>query len=202
MKSNLFKKTTFILIILIPVLCFSQKNDTIFYGKNNVRSIEVKHKKDKMLVSFFSNKGENLLVNDNFKYSYFDYIMGSFKVVLIENRSIYQEYWISGNDTIYDKAKFDPIVDTQVNRLINYITNHLVYPIYAQSKGITGKVYVSFVVTKTGDITQLKALTKIGYELEDTALNLVAKYGKWGFVKLNKETVNCYFKLPVNFVLQ
>jgi len=155
-----------------------------------------------MLVSFLSIQGENLLVNDNFKYSYFDSIMGSIKVVLVENKSINQEYWISGNDTIYDKAKFDPIVDTQVNKFMNYISNHLVYPTYAQSKGVTGKVYVSFVVIKTGDITQLKALTKLGYELEDTALNLVSKYGKWGFVKLNKETVNCYFKLPVNFVLE
>ncbi len=202
MESDLLKRITFILFVLIPILCFSQKNDTTFYGKNNIRNIEVKHKKDKMLLSFFSIKGENLLVKDNFKYSYFDSIMGSIKVVLVENKSISQEYWISGNDTIYDKAKFDPIVDTQVNRFINYISNHLVYPIYAQTKGISGKVYVSFVVNKTGDITQLKALTKIGYKLEETALNLVTKYGKWGCVKINKEIVNCYFRLPVNFVLQ
>jgi len=83
----------------------------------------------------------------------------------------------------------------------NYISNKLVYPEIAQNKGITGKVFVSFVVNKTGEITNIKTLTNIGYKLEETALNLVVKYGKWGFVKLNNETVNCYFKLPVTFSL-
>jgi len=117
MKLSLFKMISFILFILIPVLCFPQKNDTIFYGNNKIRSIEVKHKKDKLLISFFSIKGEDLLVKENFKYSYFDSIMNSTKVVLVENKSISQEYWISGNDTIYDKAKFDPIVDTQERKV-------------------------------------------------------------------------------------
>lgn len=200
MELNLVKKIISISLLFISVFCFSQKNDTVFYGKNNIRSIEFHNENDKILLSFFSIQGDDLLTKDNFKYSYFDSIMGSLKVVQVENKSISQEYWISGNDTIYARAKFDSVVDEQVNRFIKYFSKNFVFPDIAFYKGINGKVYISFVVNKMGDITNLKVLTKIGYNIEDTVLNLVVKYGKWGLLKLNKETVNCYFKLPINFV--
>jgi len=199
MYSNLANKIFFILFVLIPAICFSQKNDTVFYGKNTIRSIELQNENDKILLSFSTINGDNLLTQDSFKYSYFDSIMGSMKVVLVENKSISQEYWISGIDTIYSRAKFDSVVDQQVNRFVNSISKNLVYPDIALIKGINGKVCVSFVVNKMGDITNLKKLTKIGYKIEETVLDSIEKYGKWGLVKLNNETVNFYFKWPINF---
>ncbi len=203
MKSSLFKIFVVLPFLFITVALYSaQKNDTVFYSKNKIRSIETTNKKSKKLIAFFSTTGENLLVQDNFKYTYFDSTMLTKKDVVVENNSINQEYWVFQNDTIYDIATFDKAFDSQVQKFINYTRRNIIYPSHAQRQGIQGSVHVSFIVNKNGKITNLKALTNLGNGFEDEALKVVQQYGDWGCITVNNKKINCYLTLPVNFVLK
>ena len=203
MKLSLFKIFILIPYLFITVALYcTQKNDTIFYGKNKIRSIEITQKKTERLIAFFSTTGENLLLQDNFKYAYFDSTMHTKKDVIVENKSINQEYWVFKNDTIYDKADFDKTFDNQIQRFLNFSKRNTVYPNLAQSQGIQGRVYVSFVVNMKGEITYLKALTNFGNGFEDEALRMVRQYGDWGCITIKNKKINCYLTLPVSFILR
>lgn len=180
---------------------FSQKNDTVFYSNKNIRSVEVGKNQEKVLLNFFSEKGENLLLQNSFHYEYFDSLMLMKRVVDVENKKITQEFWVSNNDTIYNNAKFGPDFDDLVIKFYKYVYEHLDYPREAINEKIEGKVIISFIVDKEGRITQIKPLTTIGFGLEDNAIKLINRYKKWGRIYLNYVPISCYFRLPISYRL-
>lgn len=49
-----------------------------------------------------------------------------------------------------------------MDALYKYLANNIKYPKVAQENGISGKVYVTFVVEKDGRLTEIKVLRDIG----------------------------------------
>lgn len=67
----------------------------------------------------------------------------------------------------------------------------------AEPKNYT--VIIQFVVDKDGSISDIKPLTKLGYGMEDEAIRVIKKSGKWRpAVKSGKE-VKAYRKQPITF---
>jgi periplasmic protein TonB len=86
--------------------------------------------------------------------------------------------------------------------LYQYFNENLRYPVKAQNNGIQGKVYVQFVVSKNGEITDIKILKGVEISLDQEALRLIAGMPVWKPGKNNGKPVATYFSLPVKFVLQ
>ncbi len=86
--------------------------------------------------------------------------------------------------------------------LRQYISNTIQYPEIAQSKGIQGKVYVSFVVTKEGSVTEAKVIRGVDPILDKEALRVVNTLPKWKPGYQRGEAVNVQYTVPINFVLQ
>jgi hypothetical protein len=63
-------------------------------------------------------------------------------------------------------------------------------------------VLVRFVVSKDGSITDIKALTKNGYGLEEEVIRIIEKSGKWTPAIVNGKAVNAYRKQPITFVTE
>lgn len=82
-----------------------------------------------------------------------------------------------------------------------YISRSLKYPVEAIVKGIQGTVFVTFVVTETGSVTEIKLLKGIGGGCDEVAMNLVANMPKWKPGKQKGVPVNSRFNLPVRFTL-
>lgn len=62
-------------------------------------------------------------------------------------------------------------------------------------------VFVQFVVNKNGGVSDVKALTKIGYGMETEVLRILRKSGLWEPAVQDGRTVNAYRKQPVTFML-
>lgn len=63
-------------------------------------------------------------------------------------------------------------------------------------------VYVQFVVSKDGSISDVKALTKHGYGMEDEAVRVIKKGPAWTPAIQNGRSVNAYRKQPITFQVQ
>ncbi len=83
-----------------------------------------------------------------------------------------------------------------------YIANTVKYPVVAQEKGIQGKVYVSFVVTKDGGVADAKIARGVAPSLDQEALRVVNNLPKWQPGKQRGKAVNVSYTIPINFVLQ
>ncbi|AUD03293.1 M56 family metallopeptidase [Spirosoma pollinicola] len=82
-----------------------------------------------------------------------------------------------------------------------YMEKNLKYPEAAQKANIGGRVFVRFIVTKTGEITNVELLKGIGYGADEEAIRVVNSMPNWTPAKQNGQLVNVQYNLPINFQL-
>lgn len=86
--------------------------------------------------------------------------------------------------------------------LMTYIKDNLKYPTSAAENGIEGKLFIRFVVTKTGEIKNINVIQGISNECDKEGLRVIKAMPKWkpGMDKGN--AVDVYYTLPIVFKLQ
>ena len=75
------------------------------------------------------------------------------------------------------------------------------YPADALKNGIIGQVVVGFVVSKTGEITNVRIKTSVDPSLDKEAMRIVSSMPRWIPGKQNGQGVNVFYKIPINFSL-
>ncbi len=86
--------------------------------------------------------------------------------------------------------------------LRQFIAGAVKYPADAVKKGIQGKVYVTFVVSKDGSVADAKIARGVDPTLDAEALRVVNSLPEWIPGKQRGETVNVSYTVPINFKLQ
>ncbi|RKX17639.1 MAG: energy transducer TonB [Candidatus Zixiibacteriota bacterium] len=85
--------------------------------------------------------------------------------------------------------------------MFKYIAEHTKYPEIAKENGITGKVFVQFVIGKDGKVTDVKVIRGIDPYLDKEALRVVKSMPKWKPGSQRGKAVKVSFQLPINFTL-
>ncbi len=75
-------------------------------------------------------------------------------------------------------------------------------PIDNNAPAGTYQVVVQFIVSKDGSISDVQALTKHGYGMEQEAVKVIKKGPNWKPALQNGRNVNAYRKQPITFVVQ
>ncbi len=86
--------------------------------------------------------------------------------------------------------------------LRKYLANAVKYPVIAQENDIHGKVYVSFVIDETGNITNVHLLRGVDTSLDNEALRVVQTMPNWKPGKQGGKPVKVRYSLPIQFELQ
>jgi TonB family protein len=84
---------------------------------------------------------------------------------------------------------------------MKYIQKNVKYPPIAKEYNITGKVYVSFIVDKSGSVTDVKIVRGVDKHLDAEALRVVKLLPKYKPGKQRGEFVRVMFTIPINFKL-
>jgi TonB family protein len=85
---------------------------------------------------------------------------------------------------------------------IKFMMENLKYPQDAMKKGISGKVFVSFIVKADGSITDVKILRGIGGGCDEEAMRVVKLMPKWKPGMSKGVPADVIFNLPVTFALE
>lgn len=85
--------------------------------------------------------------------------------------------------------------------LLSYLSQHIKYPKEAQEKGIQGKVYIQFVVSDKGEITNVTLKKSVHPLLDQEAIRVVKSMPKWTPGFFEGKAVNSIFSLPITFTL-
>lgn len=85
--------------------------------------------------------------------------------------------------------------------LFKYLGDNIKYPAMAKDAGITGKVFVNFVVNETGKITDVKVLRGIGGGCDEEAMRVIKNMPKWNAGKQRGKAVKVSYNLPIKFTL-
>ncbi len=95
-----------------------------------------------------------------------------------------------------------PVFGNTPNALNEYIISEMKYPAEAKEKGIQGKVMVSFIINKTGRVTEVEVVQPVHKLLDDEALRVISSMPDWKPGKNKGSAVNVKFNLPIKFLLQ
>ncbi len=85
--------------------------------------------------------------------------------------------------------------------LMKYIQKNVKYPPIAKEYNITGKVYVSFIVDKSGSVTNVKIVRGVDKNLDAEAVRVVKSLPKYKPGKQRGKAVRVMFTIPINFTL-
>ncbi len=83
--------------------------------------------------------------------------------------------------------------------LKKFLMDHIKYPRRALEDGIMGKVYVHFVVSKTGELEDVAIRKSASPLLDQEALRVVKAMPKWKPATIDGEAVDSFFSLPISF---
>ena len=85
--------------------------------------------------------------------------------------------------------------------LMKYIQKNVKYPPIAKEYNITGKVYVQFIVDKSGTVTNVKVVRGVDKNLDAEAVRVVKSLPKYKPGKQRGKPVRVMFTIPINFTL-
>ena len=86
--------------------------------------------------------------------------------------------------------------------LYSYISNSVKYPVIAQENGIQGKVYVKFVVSETGTVSNAEIIRGVDPSLNNEALRVINGLPKFKPGKQRGNPVKVFYNAVINFQLQ
>lgn len=104
-------------------------------------------------------------------------------------------------DKIFTVVEQQPEFQGGYEAMMNFIKKNMRYPASARRMGVDGTVYVSFVVSKDGSISEVKTIRGISADCDKEAIRVVSMMPPWKPGKQNGKPVFVRFVLPIKFKL-
>ena len=103
---------------------------------------------------------------------------------------------------IFVAIENEPVFPGGIPAFYKYITGSLKYPKVAHILGLTGKVYISFVIDKDGSVTDVKPVKCMGAGCESEAVRVVSMSPKWSPGIQKGRAVRVQYNVPISFDLR
>lgn len=84
---------------------------------------------------------------------------------------------------------------------IQFLNDNIIYPKKARRNNIMGVVYLSFNLSKEGEVEEVEILRGVHPVLDAEAIRVVKKIPNWKPCKIDGENVRIQFNMPIKFTL-
>ena len=105
------------------------------------------------------------------------------------------------HNTDLNKAEQMPAFKGGETKLFEFISSNIKYPKVAKDQGIEGKVFVNFVVDKSGKVRDAEIVRGISPEYDQEVLRIISIMPEWIPGKQDGKAVSVKYVLPVSFAL-
>lgn len=103
--------------------------------------------------------------------------------------------------TVYDSVSKPAVPFGGTEKYAQFLADHQKYPALAMQKGIQGTVPISFIVEKTGTISNVKVDQPLSPELDAEGIRLIKSGPKWTPAQHLGKVVRQRVVVPVSFVM-
>jgi len=103
---------------------------------------------------------------------------------------------------VYTVVEKQPEFPGGIKAMYEFLGENIKYPEAALKGNIEGKVFLSFVVSETGEMSDIAILKGIGYGCDAEAVRVLSKFPKWQPAMQDGTPVNVRYNLPINFQLK
>lgn len=104
-------------------------------------------------------------------------------------------------DTVYEFVDVYPEFEGGKEGILEYITSHVKYPKQAKDKKESARVFIEFVVDKSGHVRDVKYAKKTKKYFDDEAIRVISSMPKWKAGMKDGKAVNTRMIVPISFKL-
>ncbi len=124
--------------------------------------------------------------------------------VIDDGKGVVEEKKVEDENKIFEKVEIEASFKGGEGAWSKYLTRNLrpEVPVENGAPEGTYTVIVQFVVSKDGSLSDVRALTKHGYGLEEEAVRVIKKGPAWVPAVQNGRSVNAFRKQPITFQVQ
>jgi protein TonB len=108
---------------------------------------------------------------------------------------------IPGDDIVHHPETM-PEFPGGIRELYLFLGEELRYPSAARELGVSGTVFVGFVIEKDGTVSDVRVLRGIGGGCDEEAVRVVNAMPPWNPGKMGIHPVRVSYSLPIRFLLQ
>lgn len=105
-------------------------------------------------------------------------------------------------DSVFFIVEEMPLFPGGEQALRQVISERITYPEDAKKEGIQGRVYITFVVDKNGNVRNAKVARGVHISLDQEAIRVVAGLPQWTPGKQGGKNVSVSYTVPINFALK
>lgn len=180
------------------------KNDSIIYKEGKIATITTCQYYDKGKIGSWSFTDNN---NNTFKEINYDETGHVSSEVFFTGQVGALKRYDSGKvvlDTVYSREEKEASFPGGLNGWIRYLQKNLNanVPIVNGAPDGTYQVFIKFIVTKDGSLTNVAAETKFGYGMEMEGMRIISYCPKWIPAIQYGRAVNAYRRQPITFVIE
>ena len=106
------------------------------------------------------------------------------------------------NAPIFAAIEQEPAFPGSVKAFNKFILHNLKYPKVANVLGLTGKVYVSFIIEKDGSVTNVKPTSCTGAGCESEAARVISMSPQWNPGTQDGRAVRVFYTVPIEFYFE
>ncbi len=103
------------------------------------------------------------------------------------------------DDVVFYVAETMPEFPCGEAGLLKYIEVNTIYPEEARNKGLEGKVFINFLVSKTGEVQNVKVAKGVDPLLDNEAIRVVQSMPKWKPATQRGKPVKTSITIPIIF---
>lgn len=105
-------------------------------------------------------------------------------------------------EKVYKEAEVMPEYPGGMQALMTYMGSSIKYPETAEADGLEGKVFVQFVVDKSGKVGQVEVVRGVRDDLDSEAVRVISEMVDWTPGKQDGKSVSVQMVLPIAYKLQ
>ena len=127
------------------------------------------------------------------------------------NAQVDKNNFKKADELVVDDDEMEPISFSAVENkpefpggdvaLMKYLAENTKYPTIAKENGISGRVFIQFVIDKTGAVTKVKVLRGVDPALDAEAIRVVKAMPSWKPGSQRGKEVPVTYQVPINFKL-
>jgi protein TonB len=105
-------------------------------------------------------------------------------------------------EEIFQIVEQSPAFPGGIGEFYKYVAQNIEYPALASRLGVSGRVFVRFVIEKDGSLTDIRVVKGIGSGCDVEAARVLEGSPKWTPGKQRGNNVRVYMTVPIHFLLR
>jgi TonB family protein len=102
---------------------------------------------------------------------------------------------------VFTVVESQPEFPGGIRAMYKFLENNIKYPVAAKKASVSGRVFLSFVISDEGKISNISILKGLGFGCDQEAVRVVSAFPRWKPGRQNSIPVSVRYNLPINFQL-